>query len=56
MAIAGIVLLAIGSVGVCCAVALEIKYHEAKYKLAMKIAPVIFGAAGILVGIALRVG
>lgn len=56
MVLAGIILLALGSIGVCSAVALEIKYHEPIYKLLMKIFPWIFGAGGILLGIALRGG
>jgi hypothetical protein len=56
MAIAGIVLLAIGSVGVCSAVILEVKYHEPLYKVMMKIFPWIFGVGGVLLGIALRGG
>ncbi len=54
MIIAGIVLLAIGSVGVCGAVALEMKYHEPAYKLMMKIFPWVLGIGGILLGLGLR--
>ena len=56
MAIAGIILLIIGSVGICAAVVLEMKYHDPIYKLLMKIMPWIFGAGGILLGIALAGG
>lgn len=54
MAIAGIILLAIGSLGVCGAVALEMKYHEPVYKLLMKIFPWLLGIGGLLLGLALR--
>lgn len=54
MAIAGIILLGIGSVGICTAVALEIKYHEPVYKLMMKIFPWLVGIGGLLLGLAMR--
>lgn len=56
MAIAGIILLAIGSVGICAAVGLEMKYHEPRYRLLMKVFPWVFGLGGIILGIALAGG
>jgi len=56
MAIAGIILLTIGSIGVCSAVALEIRYHEPIYKLMMKIFPWLLGVGGLLLGLALKAG
>jgi len=54
MAAAGIVLLAIGSVGICGAVLLEIKYREPIYKLLMKVFPWFIALGGILLGVGLR--
>jgi len=54
MVIAGIVLLAIGSVGICAAVALEMRYHEPAYRLMMKIFPWLLGIGGLLLGLAVR--
>ena len=56
MAIAGIVLLAIGSIGVCSSAALEIKYKEPIFQLLMKIFPWLVGVGGLLLGIGLRGG
>ncbi len=56
MAIAGIILLVLGSVGVCSAVALEMKYHEPAFKLMMKLFPWVLGIGGLLLGLALRGG
>lgn len=53
MAAAGIVLLAMGSIGVCGAVLLEMRYHEPVYKLMMKIFPWLIGIGGLLLGIGL---
>lgn len=56
MAIAGLILLAIGSIGVCGAVVLEMKHHEPIYKLLMKIFPWLIALGSILLGIGLRGG
>lgn len=53
MAVAGIILLVIGSIGVCGAVALEIKYHEPIYRLMMKVFPWLLGIGGLLLGLGL---
>jgi len=53
MAVAGITLLAIGSIGICAAVALEVKYNEPIYRLLMKIFPWFIGVGGMLLGVSM---
>lgn len=48
-----VALLAIGSVGIISAILLELKRHEPKYVLMMKIFPWVFGVGAILLAIAL---
>lgn len=54
MIAAAIVLLGIGSVGIIAATVMEARTHEAKYKLMMKIAPLIFGIGAVLLALVLR--
>jgi len=56
MAAAGIILLAIGSVGVCGAVLLEMKYREPIYRVLMKVFPWLIGLGSLLLGVGLRGG
>lgn len=56
MVVLGIILLAIGSLGTCAAVALEIKFHEPIFRLLMKIVPWLMAIGGIIFGLALKGG
>jgi len=53
MTTAGIVLLAIGSIGICGAVLLEMKYHEPIYKLLMKVFPWLIALGSVLLAVRL---
>lgn len=56
MIVIAITLLAVGSFGVGAAVFLEMRTHESKYKIMMKVFPWVFGVGGILLAVALTVG
>jgi len=53
MIAAAIALMAIGSLGVGGAVVMEIKTHEPKGKLMMKIFPWVFGVGGVILAVAI---
>lgn len=54
MIYAGLALLTVGSVGICAAVALEIRYREKKFLIMMKVAPWLIGIGGLLMGLAIK--
>lgn len=56
MRVAAIILMTIGSFGVCAAVLLEIKHHEPIYSLLMKIFPWIFGVGAVILALTITVG
>jgi len=51
-----IVLMTIGSIGVCAAVLLEMKHQEPIYKLLMKAFPWVFGIGAVILGITIAGG
>ena len=53
MLAAGIALLAIGSLGVGAAVALEVRTHEPVYKVLMKVFPWVFGVGAVILALAI---
>jgi len=56
VAATGIALLAVGSIGICGAVALEVKYHDPIYKLLMKIFPWLIALGSMLLAVGLGGG
>lgn len=56
MIILAIVLLAISSIGIIGATLLEMRYHEPKYKVMMKIFPWVFGIGAVILGIVVAGG
>lgn len=56
IATAGIVLLGIGSLGVFGSCVYEWRYHAKIGEIGMKVFPWVFGAGGILLGVALATG
>lgn len=56
MLTAAIALMAIGSLGVGGAVAMEIKTHEPVYKVLMKVFPWFFGVGAVILALAITGG
>jgi len=53
MLLVGLILLGIGSVGVCAAVTLELRRREPIYRLLMKVFPWLFGIGAVITAISL---
>lgn len=56
MIVAGITLLTLGTVGITSSVILEWRMKAKKWDISMKISALIFGAGGIIFGIAMAQG
>lgn len=56
MLLAGIVLAALGTVGVFTAVGMELKTHEPVWKLLMKVTPWLVGLGMFLIGLSFAMG
>ncbi len=56
MLLAGTVLAALGTVGVFTAVAMEVKTHEPRWKLLMKVTPWLVGLGMFLIGLSFAMG
>ncbi len=56
MIILAIILMVVGSFGVGAATLMEMKNHEPKWKIMMKIFPWVFGVGAVLLGIVIAGG